>query len=636
MSENEKYIDIIKRLNAEIKNLKQHLSGQSVSEYTLLKDYKKLYDELNTLVYLTDPETNQIIYANKETKKIFGEIEGKKCWEVFQGSDKACDDCEFFLKKKDFGKKIKDLNRENYYSVNQNWYLLHETAVNLNKNSIKKLTIAFDIQEQKRLQEDNFERTQNLRLILNNVNQPIFVVQNQKFKYVNKATERFFKPDSKGLLEQSVEKYLVFPYKEKLKEECENILANKNIQKEYFLKILDGKGSLKDVKVKAEPVKWKNEESVLVVLQDITSDRKIRKELIESEKFYKILFEYSPMPVILYRKDRIILFNNAFKKYIQDSELALLQNVSVPDMLPPDSRSKVRNAIKRIKKGESFVSVENIKVYNFKKKIFNISIVISSILYHSKPALIIIINDITDRIKAEEELKKTIAVKDKFFSIIAHDLRNPFNQISGFAELMKEDISENDILRLKRLSEYIYLAAENGQKLLENLLNWAKSQTGSLVFNPENVNLYEVTEEIRNLFIPTAEKKDISLNIDGVNKFHCVFFDKEMLKTVLRNLISNALKFTRKGGSVEILTFEKKDCIQINVSDTGIGMSTVQKDMILKSDNIFTMPGTENEKGSGLGLAVCKEFVKKNQGKFFAETEKDKGSTFSFTAKKCI
>jgi len=635
--EKEKYINVIRQLNAEIKDLKQHLSDKPVSEYTLIKDYEKLYDELNTLVYLTDPKTNVILYANKETKKIFGEIEGKKCWEAFQGSDRACEDCEFFLNKDNFGKKIKNLNRESYYSVSENWYLLHETAVNFYTDSIKKLTIAFDIQKQKKMQKENLERTHNLRLILHNVNQPIFVVQNQKFKFINKATEHFFKLGSKKLLNQSVEPFFVFPFKEKLKEACENILSNKkNIQKEYIIKILDGNGDIKEVKLKTESVKWENEQSVLVVLQDITDDRKIRKELIESEKFYKILFEYSPMPVIIYKKDKIVLFNNAFKKYIEDSELTLLQNIFVPDMLHPDSRSEVENAVKKIKEGKSFVSVDNIKVYDFRKKIFNISIVISSILYRSEPALIIIVNDITDRIKAEEELKKTISVKDKFFSIIAHDLRNPFNQILGFAELINEDITKNEIGRLKRLSEYIYMSAETGQKLLENLLSWAKSQTGSLAFNPENVNLFEVINDVKEFYYTTAEKKNIFINIRDVGIYDCVFFDKEMLKTILRNLISNALKYTNKGGLIEILTFEKKDSVQINISDNGTGITEKQLDKIFKMNASFTMPGTENEKGTGLGLLVCKEFIEKNHGKIFVESEKGKGSTFSFTAKKCI
>ncbi len=637
MTEKEKYINEINRLKAENRDLRKKITQEYIAEYKDITDYGAIYDKLDTFVFLTDKDTFEIIYANQKTKSKYGNIEGKKCWEVFENKiEGPCDFCDYAKRKDDFGKKFNDLNREFFNKDENKWFLIHDVLVDIKNLGLKRLSIAYDIDRQKRLQLENTERTQNIRHIFNNVSEAIFVVRENKFKFINKATENFFGLNSDKLLDKPVQDFLLSPFKEKFFSTITKILNSEIKQKRFYLKIIDAVGNLRDVRINTEIITWKGERSILVVMQDITIERQVRKKLKESEKFYKILFEYSPMPVLIYSEGKIVLFNNALKKYIKEAEFNYVEKVLLEELVHPDSKEKVNKAVKKIENGTDFILIDNIKVFNFKKDTLNVSLVISAILYKSKPAYIVIINDITDRIKAEEELKKTISVKDKFFSIIAHDLRNPFNQIMGFSELLKEDIANNDLNRIKRLTEYIYLSAENGYKLLENLLHWAKSQTGSVAFCPENINLTEVISEAISFYKINAERKNINLTFKKNSDNDCVFFDKEMLKTILRNLLSNALKYTSKGGYVEITVYEKKDCFQINVSDTGTGIPEEQKNKIFDESEMFTTAGTDNEKGSGLGLAVCKEFVEKNNGKIFLETEYGKGSTFSFTAKKCL
>ncbi len=636
MPEKEKYINEIEKLRKEIAVLKIQSAEKLNSEFQTTEIYKNLYDDFNTLVFLTDTDSDEIIYSNKKVKDIYGETDGKRCWEVFQNNQtQPCPDCDFKKIKDKFGIEISDMNWQHLNSADNKWYFIHDAAVQ-SEGSLKRLSVAFDIQDFKKLQQQNLERTKNLQLIFNRVNEIVFVVQNQKFKFVNKATERFFGMNSEQLINKYVTDFIELPIKERIIREYVRISTDKNTSHGYFIKVRDGNNNIKDTEIKTDLIQWEGEKSLLIVLHDITEERKLNKDLKEREKYYKVLFDFSPMPILIYSGNKIALFNKAFKKYVKDSDLLKLDIIYFPEVVHPDSKEKLSNALKKIEEGTNFVSVENIKVYNFEKEIINFSLVMSSITFQNKPALIVIINDITGQIKAEEELRKTIAVKDRFFSIIAHDLRNPFNQIMGFADLLKEDFEKNDVTRMKRLTDYIYLSAENGHKLLENLLSWAKSQTGSVAFNPENVKLTDIIFETISFYKFTADKKNIKIIFNEEIENQCVFFDKEMLKTVFRNLISNAIKFTENNGEIEIVIFDKKEYVQINISDTGIGISEEQKEKIFKIDEVFTMTGTDNEKGSGLGLVVCKEFIEKNKGKIFVESESGKGSVFSFTALKCI
>ncbi|NPA68738.1 MAG: PAS domain S-box protein [Chlorobi bacterium] len=634
MTEKEKNIKTLKHPENENTELKKQITGKTSFGEINIEIFKEIYDNSETFVFLTRRNNFDIIYANKKIKKLYGkDLEGKKCWEVFEGrQDGPCSFCNCNTGNNSSEKCVNHYSREYYNKKEKKWLLFHDTLFFVDNNEQLRLSVACDIDKHKKMQSENIENTQNFRHIINNINEAILVIQDGKIMFLNKAAERFFGVNFEYLIERKAKDFIYSPFKEKFEETCTKIFEEKTSDKEFFIKIKTGDNKSKDVIAKLEIGKWKGKESILAVLRDITEERISRRELKESKKFYKILFEFSPMPVLIYSEDKVVLFNNAVKKYIK--ELDLIENIYFPNLLHPDSLPVIDEAMKKIEDGEEYIFVDNIKVYNLKKEILHISLVISRFTYRLKPALIVIIDDITDRVKAEEELRRTIAVKDRFFSIIAHDLRNPFNQILGFSELLKDDSVRRDAARMKRITDYIYLSAENGQKLLENLLHWAKTQTGSIAYNPENFDIYGVISEVADLYKTNAEQKNITLSNNADNE--CVFFDKEMFKTIVRNLISNAVKFTERGGYIEITTEENGNNIQINITDNGTGMTEEQKEKIFKLDESFSLPGTENEKGTGLGLAVCKEFVEKNGGEIFVKSELGRGSMFSFTAKKCL
>ncbi len=232
--------------------------------------------------------------------------------------------------------------------------------------------------------------------------------------------------------------------------------------------------------------------------------------------------------------------------------------------------------------------------------------------------------------KANQDLKILNETKDRLFSIISHDLISPFNSILGLTEILKD---ENTILNpeeTRLLTHKVNSSAQRVYNLLQNLLIWSKSQTNSVIFEPKPVNLQNIISEILDLLQEIIDDKKIKYNVD-VSENTVVTADTDMLATILRNLISNAIKFSPEGGKIQIISEEIEDKVRIGVKDSGIGMP---EDMALKIfDNDPNLPreGTAGEKGSGLGLQICKDFVIKNGGKIWTESIVDKGTTFYFT-----
>ncbi|MBM4170840.1 MAG: PAS domain S-box protein [Ignavibacteria bacterium] len=232
--------------------------------------------------------------------------------------------------------------------------------------------------------------------------------------------------------------------------------------------------------------------------------------------------------------------------------------------------------------------------------------------------------------KYAQELHQSNSTKDKFFSIIAHDLKNPFITILGFSDLLHSDYNElSDEERLFYIEE-MRKSADISHALLQNLLQWSRSQTGRIDFNPQKLSLAKIINDNAELLMPTAQNKEIKIHYNIDPKIY-VFADEDMSYTVVRNLISNAIKFTNKDGLVKIYSDVNHDFVTITVEDTGIGMDESVRQNLFMLDQTHSTPGTNNEAGTGLGLLLCKEFVEKNGGTITVESIKGKGSKFIFS-----
>lgn len=256
------------------------------------------------------------------------------------------------------------------------------------------------------------------------------------------------------------------------------------------------------------------------------------------------------------------------------------------------------------------------------------------------PYILSVVRDITERKKAEEEIKqKTLELqklnseKDKFFSIIAHDLKSPFNAIVGFSDLLVERAKEKDFEEIENFARIILKSSEKVMNLLTNLMEWTRSQTGRINFTPKEIDIVSLINDNIQLFYDIAQKKNITITGELPTSL-TIQADEHMVNTIVRNLISNSIKFTHPGGKI-ILTAQKKEAeIVVSVSDTGVGIPQSSTEKLFRIDNNFSTTGTQKEVGTGLGLILCKEFVEKHDGKIWVESEEGKGSTFTFTLKR--
>lgn len=247
------------------------------------------------------------------------------------------------------------------------------------------------------------------------------------------------------------------------------------------------------------------------------------------------------------------------------------------------------------------------------------------------------LNDISKRKKEElevlsktQELRKLNAEKDKFFSIIAHDLKSPFNSITGFCELLTTQVANKNYENVCQYSEIILKSSERAMDLLSNLIEWSQSQTGRIKFNPEYFEIVAFIEKNTLMYSDIAGQKSIAIKYNLPHNL-TVFADRNMINTVFRNLITNAIKFTMPGGEVNISAEEKQNEIVFSVSDTGVGIPQDSIDQLFQIDQCYSMAGPNNEKGTGLGLILCKEFIEKHDGKIWVESSVGVGTIFNFS-----
>lgn len=234
---------------------------------------------------------------------------------------------------------------------------------------------------------------------------------------------------------------------------------------------------------------------------------------------------------------------------------------------------------------------------------------------------------------SEKKLRELNATKDKFFSIIAHDLKGPMGAMSSIVEMMVTDYDFFSEVEKKEFIQLVYSESKKTLNLLFSLLDWSRQQMGTIPFSPDNINLLQLIQNNVLLHNLNAQKKNIELAYSCSEHF-IVFADENMILTVLRNLISNAIKFTTDGGKVTITAEDKGSEIEIIIRDNGVGIEETVLDKLFRLDSHITTKGTKDETGTGLGLIMCKEFVEKNGGRIWVESKIGEGSSFKFTIPK--
>jgi PAS domain S-box-containing protein len=362
------------------------------------------------------------------------------------------------------------------------------------------------------------------------------------------------------------------------------------------------------------------------------------KSITEQKNFLEAFINTIPNPMFFMDKDgKYQGCNSAFRK-IHERDNDEIIGKTVFDLYPKGLATTYHKSnVEMLTKGKS-QQMES-KVILPKNKWLDV-IFYKNAFYDSNgevAGLLGIMLDITERKRAEDKLKsseKQLRVanvaKDKFFSIIAHDLTNPLNAIMGLAGLLHDEFEYFDNNEKKEVIENLYNATQSTFKLLQNLLEWSKAQIGKLAINPETLNMSTIATENITLLSSMAHSKEIKLK--STIPFNAmVVADSNLITTVVRNLISNSIKFTPKGGDILISSERINGHLEICVKDTGVGIEPENLEKLFSIEKQFRTKGTEGEYGSGLGLMLCKEFIEKNKGKIWAESEIGKGTRVKFT-----
>ena len=373
-----------------------------------------------------------------------------------------------------------------------------------------------------------------------------------------------------------------------------------------------------------------NEQLILTiefVLEKVFTTHKLKES---EEKFRKIAESTINGIVMLDNKGDIIFWNLAAENIFGYSQEEVLGKNFHKIFVPEKYYNNHIKAFEKFQKtgiGNAIGKIMQVDAYNREKKIFPIELSLSALQLNGEWHSVGIVNDISERVQYENKLKELNSTKDKFFSIIAHDLINPISAFKQMTKMLSDDFDDITLKELREILGAMKTTSHLLYELLDNLLNWSRAQTGKIQYNPDNYDISKVASETLQVLKLQAEKKNIKL-INEVPPETYAYFDRNMISTVIRNLVSNSIKFTNENGFVKVYVRPNDDFLQILVEDNGLGMSPEVQEKIFKIDESFTQLGTAEEKGTGLGVILCKEFMTYHKGNLSVESEEGVGSKF--------
>lgn len=364
------------------------------------------------------------------------------------------------------------------------------------------------------------------------------------------------------------------------------------------------------------------------------------KRIAESEEKFKLLFEKSDDAILILSKTKVIECNEAAIQMFGYNKNELI-NLHPADLSPEkqiDGLVSIEKANMRIQ--EALESRVNHFEWIHQRKngeLFHASVWLTVVPFQNEKLIHSVVRDITkqkydeEKIKLQnKELHDLNITKDKFISLLAHDLRSPFNSLIGLTDLLMENLNKFDNEKIATYVKIINTTSKRTFKFLVNLLEWARIQKDGIIIKSEKINLKLLVNEIKSFLDDSAIEKNISIN-DEIPESIFIYADNEMVKTILRNLLGNAIKFTPIAGSITLSAKSNQTYVEISVSDTGVGMDEKTINSLFKIGETKSQDGTNGEHGTGFGLLLCKEFIEKQSGEIWVESELGKGSTFRFS-----
>jgi PAS domain S-box-containing protein len=392
------------------------------------------------------------------------------------------------------------------------------------------------------------------------------------------------------------------------------------------------------VEVNASIISWDKKTAVISSCRDISERKQAEQEKHKNQTRLKYIIQQLQDGIVVFKKNgKILIWNSGIEQITglkaKDALHRRFYEIQYDIMF---GQYKDKDFIRQ--KFDEIVNMTNPLIYakpienqilHPEKGVRTIQATVYPIrIRHGKYIFGSVLRDITRNKNIENKLRDLNITKDKIFSIIAHDLKTPFNSIIGFSDILLEKYDAYDRDQVKKLIQYINLSAKPTLAVLENLLEWVNAQTGRLGFMPKYFFLNHLLKEVIELLLPSAKIKNINLQWKQSEDIE-VFADYNMMSSVLRNLITNAVKFTNPLGQVTISYVFEDEIVKIMIRDTGVGMDEKKMKTIFHLDKTKTTTGTAGEKGSGLGLILSKEFIEKHGGRIEVESIVGEGTQFT-------
>lgn len=374
--------------------------------------------------------------------------------------------------------------------------------------------------------------------------------------------------------------------------------------------------------------------------RDVTKRIEAESKLKKSEAKFSKVFKSSPFAIVITSigDGRFLDLNDAVEKYLGYSKEEMLGKTSLGMGLyvHPEDRHRLVNSLLT----NGTVHGEEVMYYTKSREVIVVNQSMEIIEIDNQKYIISLLDNITDRknsireiTRINQELTTLNIEKNRFYSIIAHDLRSPFNAILGITQMLVDNIDKMEHQEVKDHADDLNQSAKQLYSLLDNLLEWSKIEQGLSIPKPKLFSINEVIDKSIDIFSDSAREKHLTISTNTPKEYK-VFADRQMVEVTLRNLLSNAVKYTSQGGNIIITTGMARDgIVSIAVQDTGIGMSRETVNNLFRIDINNYRPGTEGELSTGLGLLLCKEFIELNGGELQVESQEGKGSTFTFSLK---
>lgn len=608
----------------------------NISELKLLES---VLNQSETWIWVVDSDSGIVLFANTPAQRDFGMYRGSNCFDVM--SKIIPQNCENCHKDKIHKLPERKIQSTMFDPRTSKWFRKSESTINWKNSPKAKLSVWVDISETVIAKNDlQFALESQAKLIESLPN----IVWRAKTDnegrifdtYISPAVDKLLNVEQ-GTINSNFDKYFTFVHPEDLKTVLAVIrCATQNKTHESVeYRMICGDGKIIWVYSLGAVYHQTNLYSEIYgSTSNITNIKNKEAELRESENRYFELFNNLPIPSIIHQKGIVFDINRAALNFIGAEKREDIIGKNAMDFVDINFKELAAARIKKILTENTPVELVHEKYITLTGETKDVETTAVPFTFQGELYIQVAFYDITNRKKDEQSLRENQtllaelnATKDKFFSLIAHDLKNPFHQIMGFTELLTDNEDNYDREQTQSILQYIGVAANSAYKLLENLLQWSRAQTGRMDFCPEKLSVFDTLMSVIDLNQAACKRKEIAIS-QNIEPNTFIFADREMTEGIVRNLLSNAIKFSHRKGRIIVSAYSKKQEIIITVQDFGVGMTQEQIDKLYKIDQSQSTSGTEDEPGTGLGLILCKEFVRKNKGQLWVDSLPGKGCVF--------